>query len=269
MATKPIEKTLYGDKYNLVFNPNARGRNPRYKVNGEAKKGVTTIIGDTLAKRALMLWPMDVCLKYIRDNMPNITEDVLEIAADEHNRLRNTGGSIGTAVHEHAELILNGGDKSLSNLDSGAVMAIRAFRKWFDSTKPEVLDVESVIYSESLNYCGTFDALLKIDGKLTLMDLKTTNPSRDAPKGIYAENFVQLGAYALAYEEQRQYEIAHGGTKLEPIEELMILSCKKNGACDIQTSTDLGFKVKDLVLVAKSVIDVHNKLLDIKNKLGG
>jgi hypothetical protein len=266
MATQAIEADLYNGKHHLVFNPNARGRAPRYKVDDVARKGVTTILGDTLSKKGLMTWPMDVALDYIKAKLPVVTEEDLQIAALEHERLRDAGGSTGTEAHSMVEAYLTGGVVD-TNHSPEATNAYMAFEKWFEKAKPTVLGVENVIYSEHGQYAGTYDCLLEIDGKVMLCDLKTTNPSREAPDGIYWENFLQLGAYANAHEEQRLFEIDNGGTKLREIEDLMIISAKKNGKMDLCKASDLGYTVLQCMNLARKVITLHAVSLDMKGKL--
>lgn len=267
MATEPVDTHIYAGKHHIVFNPNARGRAPRYKVNDVAYQGVTTILGNVLAKKGLMTWPMDVALAHIRTRLPIVTEEDLVYAAYEHERLRDAGGSTGTEAHSMVEEFLYGGEPTMLHTQE-AINAYTAFVEWFTRTKPEIVGIENVIFSEELEFAGTYDCMLKIDGKVTLCDLKTTNPSRDAPKGIYAENFFQLGGYALAHEEQRLYEIkATGTSELQPIEELMIISCKKNGVCDIVTASDLGLTVQDCMELFAKVVAINKALNDLKKKL--
>lgn len=266
MATAAVDTTIYNGKHHIVFNPLARGRSPRYKVNDKAYQGVTTILGNVLAKKGLMTWPMDVALKYIRTKLPLVTEEDLSVAATEHERLRDAGGNTGTEAHSMVEEFLYGGEPTIEHSQE-AINAYTAFVQWFNSTKPEIIGIENLIFSEELEYAGTYDCLLRIDGKVTLCDLKTTNPSREAPNGVYAENFFQLGGYALAYEEQRIYEIAQGGSDLEEIQELTIISCKKNGKCDIISASDLGISVQDCMELFSYVMKVNNALKSMKAQL--
>lgn len=268
MATKPITTTLYGGTHEVIFNPNARGRAPRYKVDGQAVMGVTTILGNVLAKKGLMTWPMDVALDYLKTRLPLLTEDDLRTSAGEHIRLRDAGGSSGTAAHSLIEDYLTKTDGG-GTTDEGAINAFMAFKQWYEETKPTVLGIENVIYSSLLRYAGTYDALLEIDGQVILADWKTTNPSREAPKGIYAENFIQLGGYAGAHEEQRKFELAEGGTELREIEDLMIVSAKKNGVLDIVKASELDLTVDDCIVMFEQTIGIHDLLRRIKAGLGG
>jgi hypothetical protein len=261
---------MYANKYTMVHNPNARGRAPRYKVSdGEnitKPKGVTTILGQTLAKD-LMGWAVSCAIDYLRTKVPVVTDDDLAVAEKEYTRKRDSGASTGSEAHALVEAFLRGEQPNLSGKSKEAINAYNAFAKWFDEHNPKVVGVEHIIYSQKYEYAGTFDCLLKIDDKLILCDLKTTNSSAKAPKGIYAENFVQLGAYALAHEEERQYEEENGGTKLEKIDDLMLISAKKNGQLDIVSASDLSLTVAECGEMFKRVMNLYQFLAYVTNKL--
>jgi hypothetical protein len=268
MASEVIERTLYNGLYEMVHNPNARGRAPRYLVNGTEKpKGVTTILGQTLAKD-LMDWAVSCSIDYLRAKLPVVTEEDLKVASKAYTVKRDSGASTGTEAHALVETHLKGHDVSLAGVSKEAENAFNAFMDWYTNIPIEVINVEEVIYSQEYKFAGTYDCMLKIDGKVYLCDLKTTNTSRKAPKGVYAENFVQLGAYAMAHEEQRVYEEANGGTKLVKIDDLMVISAKKNGALDIVTGTDMGLNVEECGEMFKRVVNIFQFMDYVTKKLG-
>lgn len=267
MASEVIERDLYNGKYKMVHNPNARGRAPRYKVNDTEKpKGVTTILGKVIAKD-LMSWAVACAVEYLTEKLPVVTLDDLEIASHEYEVKRDAGGSTGTEAHALVEALLKGRSPAVNSASEEAQNAYGAFYTWYKTTKPTIINVEEVVYSEEFNYAGTYDGMMEIDGKVYLTDLKTTNSSRTAPQGVYAENFLQLGAYALAHEEQRLYEEKNGGSKLLPIAGLMVISCKKNGNLDIVTNQDVGLSVDDCKRMFKAVMNIYTFLEFVTGKL--
>lgn len=278
MAFNVMERDLYNGKYHLVHNPNARGRTPRYLVNGTLKpKGVTTILGQTLSKD-LMDWAVGAAMSYLELKIPVITKADLEVAAVEYIRLRDAGGSTGSEAHEMVEQFLAyvSSDsqepftpKLAKEPSQEALNALSAFTKWFYQAQPKVIGVEENVYSAENNFCGTYDALMELGGQVYLCDMKTSNVSRKAPKGIYAEYFVQMGAYALAHNEQREYELKNGGTKLVEIDDLMVISAKKNGALDVVRASDLGLSVADCVDSFRKVIGIWQFMSETTAKLGG
>lgn len=273
MASELIECPLYNGKYQMVHNPNARGSQPRYKVTeGDVTtkpQGVTTILGATLSKD-LMQWAVDCCVNELLGILPGqITENDIQEAGAAYTRKRDSGASTGTEAHAYVEQFLKGAAPSMLTATQEAANAYKAFRQWFTKTKPTVIGVENVIYSEVYQFAGTYDCLLNVDGKNYLCDLKTTNVSRKAPQGVYAEYFIQLGAYALAHEEQRAYEEANGGTSLVKLDGLMVISAKKNGQLDIITDEDVGLNVDWCGELFGQVVALNRFLKGTTKLLGG
>jgi hypothetical protein len=270
IASELIERALYNGKYNLVHNPTARGRAPRYLVNGTAKpKGVTTILGQTLNKD-LMQWAVDCMKEYLEAKLPLVTGEDLKEGTREYTRRRDSGGATGTEAHAIVEVFLKTGKHpNMESVSKEAANAYSAFVDWFDAFEPVIVNVEEVIYSEEFDYAGTYDAMMKINGKVYLTDLKTTNASRKAPNGVYAEHFIQLGAYAAAHEEQRAYEEANGGTNLVKVDGLAVISAKKNGKLDFVTNEDLSLSVEECGDMFKQVVNVSRFLTGVTKLLGG
>ncbi len=216
-----------------------------------------------------MQWAVDCSTEYLRAKLPVITEADLKEAANEYKVRRDSGAGTGTEAHAMVEDYLKGREPSHVRRSPEATNAFKAFVQWYEDVTPTVVNVEEVIYSEGLNFAGTYDCMLEIHGKVYLCDLKTTNASRKAPDGVYAENFIQLGAYALAHEEQRVYEEKNGGTELRKIDGLMVISAKKNGKLDIVTEADLGLSVEGCGQMFQSVVGLYYFLEGTTKQLGG
>lgn len=268
MATTDTETTLYNDLHTVKF----KNGSHRYYVDGSPRPGVTTIMGKVLAKPDLMLWPLNMALKYLTMRLPTITAADLEEARLAHIRRRDKGADTGTLVHSHTENFLRGNpptNEEIMQMDDEVQLAFGGFMDWVIQHEPTALAVEQLVYSHLHKFAGTFDSILKIADKVYLCDLKTTNASQKAPRGIYAEYFIQLGAYYYAYEEQRQYELAHGGSELVAIDDMMVISCKKNGKVDTLTASDLGLTLADCMKMWECTLFLHNDLSRLKAKLGG
>lgn len=263
MASADINVTLYNGNHEVVF----KNGNHRYYVNGTAKWGVTTAIGKVIAKQGLMTWAMDMALKYIQTKLPVVTQADLDEAAQAYVKRRDHGADTGSIVHELAESLLLGKDYDVGQYPREVQLAMGAFETWVSASKPEVIAVEQVVYSERLDYCGTFDSILRIKGKVYLCDLKTTNASREAPEGVYGDYFIQLGAYLDAYNEQRIYEEAHGGSNLVPIDDVMIISCKKNGVLHTKSASDIGLSVDNCIDLWESVWHLAQSMDRVKKLL--
>lgn len=265
---------LYNDEVLVKFNE----RSHRYDVSVDGgttwagKPGVTGTL-NTLAKEGLMLWPMNMALSHIKTNLKDLKdlENCLAEAAKAHTRKSDKGKDVGHEAHAMVEQFLRskmtGEEPHYVQSSPEAHKAFVAFQSWYDGQEDiKVLGVEKVVYSQSGDYCGTFDCLLKIDGKIVLCDLKTTNPSRDAPLGIYPEYFLQLGAYCLAHVEDQLY-----GTDTPTEEELdaqvadlMIINCSKQGKVSTLRASELGLSVGECIGQFLNVVSLTRFLTPLK-----
>lgn len=82
------------------------------------------------------------------------------------------------------------------------VEALSQFIHYCEQHTIEVVALEQLIFSYRYRYAGRFDAILRIDGKLYLVDFKTNNPTADFPDGVFPEAFIQIGGYDTAYTEE-------------------------------------------------------------------
>ena len=125
----------------------------------------------------------------------------------------------GTAVHNAVEDMLEG--KEISWMDEFGnanysllvwQMILKAY-EFFDTYKPEIIGSEHFTYSDEHQYAGTTDLIVKLDGVVWLLDIKTSN-------SIHKSHELQLSAYAKAWEEM-------GGEKIEKTGILWLKSSKR------------------------------------------
>lgn len=232
------EHTLYNGEVKLQFLPNSH----TYKIDGDKKIGVTTITG-IINKEALMLWPLEEAITFLRRKLISgggvtqavmLSDGELEKLLDESKlaylKKRTRGTDAGTFGHDWLEQYLRAyrDNQELPKLfekvdiekqfganpdtfDDDYIRAtdinnlhdaILDFIRWMDNHDVEVIDVERIVYSREYDYAGKFDAILRIDGKIYLVDFKTSNPSREFADGIYPENYAQTGGYDIALTEE-------------------------------------------------------------------
>lgn len=100
--------------------------------------------------------------------------------------------NIGTLAHEIIEYELTERTIDLSDYTPNEITAaknsVSKFHKWKEAHKLEVLKCELSLVSEAHKFGGTADIYCKLDGVLTLIDLKTG-------KAVYPEHFCQVSAY--------------------------------------------------------------------------
>ena len=174
----------------------------RYRLkNGTVVPSVTTLIDSCLGfnKRVLIAWAR-------RKALEGLDPDAI---------LKETGDE-GTCSHLLIAAYLEGGTANVGDFSANQVKAggwaLQSFKSWHASNPFEVVKLEYPVVSESLKYGGCIDIIGKVDGKLALVDIKTS-------KGIWPEMIVQIAAYGAAYESQEG----------EKIENYHLLQLSKSG----------------------------------------
>lgn len=100
----------------------------------------------------------------------------------------------GTLVHEYAELLDYGEPLETFEVETELVHYVEAYARFLKDYKPEWTAVEKAMYSPDLNFAGTIDRFGIIDGKETLVDIKTASTVSQRTKIIWA---AKLHAYSL------------------------------------------------------------------------
>jgi hypothetical protein len=165
----------------------------QYTIRGRLIPNVSSIV-KILDKPMLNKWAIRQAISYIRKNKKKLTKDVFLQAENEAKRVKEKAGEKGTELHKIIEEWLNGGGMKKprsKHLASG----LQKFIKWAENKKMEVLHSEKKVYSKSRDYAGTCDIVAKIDGRLSLLDIKTG-------KNIYQEAYAQVAAYGGAWNEE-------------------------------------------------------------------
>jgi len=193
---KQIHK-LYDGSVELMFDDS----NHSYWVNGERVIGVTTPLG-VINKPALMGWALKLAGEAIISSITaGKTYDEIEIrniaetAKKAHVGASQNAKDIGTLCHQWLEDYIAG--KNPPDPVHPAINAVsKQFLKW-EKENPtlEILESERPIYSLKHNYAGTMDFIFKLDGKVYLGDFKTST-------GIWDENWYQVAAYRMAFQEE-------------------------------------------------------------------
>jgi hypothetical protein len=123
----------------------------------------------------------------------------------------------GVAVHKVCELY----DKKTLDVSSVAEPIFPYLEAWQAFLKDhtiEIIEIEKPVYSKRFWYAGTPDRIATMNGKPTILDLKSSS-------SIYPSMRLQLAAYQIAYEELKGGKIKQrvivqllkdGKYKLEP-----------------------------------------------------
>jgi len=179
--------------------------------------GVTGYTGLLDKSKKLIPWATKVYTEKVLDLMgENSTVQysydeivaMLNVGEVEHTAKKEAGASVGDYVHRFAEEYSKDKDakraydavtKELgeptedgkAKIDVGVVGLVN----WLKKEKVEIESAEDIVYSREYGYVGTYDAIVKHNGKRYLTDYKTSG-------GIYNEHYYQTAAYLHAYEEE-------------------------------------------------------------------
>lgn len=215
---------LYDGKVRLDFDPVKH----RYKINGEYASGVTTAL-QVIAKHQLIWWAASQAADYVKAHIqPGVALDELEIqelcseARKAHSKAKDKAADAGTYVHNWVEDYVSGKEPELP-VSPVIRRVIDDFLAWWKATNIEPISAEQVFCSPTLMLAGTADLVCRVNGKLTIMDWKTGS-------GIYPEMFLQMGAYALMWEEEHPDQ---------PIEALHVVNCSVKNMFQDRVETDV------------------------------
>ena len=169
----------------------------RYKkADGTPVPGVTTITGQ-LSKPGLVPWANKLGLEGI-----DVGKYVDELAV------------IGTLAHYMVECQLKEVKPDLDDFTPNqvelATKCLGKFNNWLSENKFKVIKTEQELVSEKYSYGGTCDIYCDLNGKKTLIDLKTS-------RALYEEHKYQVAAYKALLVENGY-----------PVEEVRILRIGRN-----------------------------------------
>lgn len=184
--TAPKVATLKRGGSRFYIHPNSKTKVP----------GVTSVVG-MLPKDFLKWWAAKLVAETAVDNIGTVVQ--MAISGDRQGAVdylkrapqRNTGeaGDTGTEVHGLCEdIALGRGGRVHPDLKP----YVQGFKDFVEEFKPEFLEVESTVWSDTHGYAGSFDYLAKIGDEVVLIDVKTTR------SGVHEEVALQLAAYANA-----------------------------------------------------------------------
>lgn len=119
---------------------------------------------------------------------------------NESQRILKEAGARGTKVHDAIELLLDGDQLWSHQFSLDEWSRINSFVDWYKEVKPEILGVEVALFSKKYGYAGRVDCVCIIDGKLTVIDWKTSG-------SMYPHFPLQYASYANAIEETTDLKV--------------------------------------------------------------
>ncbi|MCK6462851.1 MAG: PD-(D/E)XK nuclease family protein [Candidatus Pacebacteria bacterium] len=198
-----INFELYKGKIKGNFYPETH----RYIINGKRPPSVTGILNIIDKSRPLIYWAVGLFKNFLFENLPNgITEEHIIEGSKLHASFKEQAATIGDLAHKWIEDYIAHKLKQIKEKpeipeDAKVLNAINGFLQWEKEHKVKFISSERVVYSKKYDYVGKMDIEAEIDGKLCLVDIKTSN-------GLYNTVSLQTAAYLKADEEEsgKNYE---------------------------------------------------------------
>ena len=165
-------------------------------TSGEKVPGVTSILNG-LPKPFLQFWSAKMVAEFAVDNfgaysslvMNGQRQAAIDLLKAAPRRYTKERADIGSDAHDLFERIARGEDIGRVHPDLEGY--VEQFNKFLADFQPNYLMMEETVWSDSVGYAGSFDAIAEIGGEVVIIDNKTT-------KSVYPEVGLQLAAYRYA-----------------------------------------------------------------------
>lgn len=116
----------------------------------------------------------------------------------------------GTQVHDAVEQFLTGheikwlDDKGVAQYNIDVWRMILRFADFWNQKQPELIATEYHLFSDEYEYAGTADIICRMNDKIYLLDIKTSN-------SVHSSYYLQLAAYAKAWNETHSEKVEDTG----------------------------------------------------------
>lgn len=127
------------------------------------------------------------------------------VGEEEANRISYRASTRGTAVHEIIEKYINNDEDYRDGYTPDIIQSFLDLKPILDQRIGRVFAQEAPLYSNHLGVAGRVDCVAEFDGKLSIIDFKT---SRKPKQTKWITNyFMQESAYAIMWEERTEMPI--------------------------------------------------------------
>ena len=118
------------------------------------------------------------------------------VGNEEANRVSAKASARGTRIHQYCEDYLRGNIFEADMFDLEMFNSIKFLLDSIDN----IHCLEDALYSDYLQVAGTVDCIAEFQGKLSVIDFKTSSKPKD--RDDIHNYFMQTAAYAVAFEER-------------------------------------------------------------------
>jgi genome maintenance exonuclease 1 len=182
---------------NLTSETQSDGKRFYTLPSGKKVPSVTTVVG-SMKKAAIMEWRA-------------------RVGEAEANRISKKASSRGTNAHTICEKYMLGRNLRQESFMPDAMEMFISIKPYVDKIN-NIHYMEQSLWSENLELAGRVDTIAEYEGKLSVIDFKTS--SRVKNKDDIADYFAQTCAYALMSEELTRI----------PVDQLVIIMSVENDA---------------------------------------
>jgi len=127
------------------------------------------------------------------------------VGEEEANRISYRASTRGTAVHEIIEKYLDNKEDYRDGYTPDIIESFIALKPVLDGKIGRIYAQEAPLYSNHLGVAGRVDCVAEFDGKLSIIDFKTSKKPKQL-KWI-TNYFMQEAAYAIMWEERTRMPI--------------------------------------------------------------
>ena len=184
-----LNGTTYRDRYGV------------YNWKGERFASVTSILG-AANKPAIPKWAARQVAEYVaaragalRDKLITGPELLAELLDTDKLKevpwaIRDRKADLGTQVHAVAEMAAAGQTVDPAVFSEDVRPYVVSFQAWLEQSGAQYEAMEAAVFSRQHHYAGTMDSIMRIGGRLLVVDYKTTGDT-------YPEHALQIAAYRL------------------------------------------------------------------------
>ena len=128
-----------------------------------------------------------------------------KVGVEEANKISHRAATRGTAGHEIIEKYLDNKEDYREGYTPDIIESFIALKPVLDGKIGRIFAQEAPLYSNHLGVAGRVDCVAEFDGKLSIIDFKT---SRKPKRKNYIQNyFMQEAAYSIMWEERTRMPI--------------------------------------------------------------
>jgi len=235
-------------KHTIFFEP---GEHKFTDERGNSVNSVTKFTGVIDKSQQLIWWAVKLMKNFLLDIIEaggSISQAHLEEAYKLHSVKKKEAGDIGTAIHELVSKWIKKEKYDIPD-DDRVRNGFNAFLEFQRQQKIKWLVSEEIVgylADEKILFAGIADAVAKINGKLVLVDFKSSN-------GLYDEHYFQTAAYQMAWEQMHKKKIAY---------RLLARFGKDDGSFEFMELHENDRDKKAFL----ACVDLKNRLIEIRKK---